>query len=107
MGAQKNRLIETVFVSTHNICFGWEIRKISFCYALFTKIMSEKQPFWSENKTVLTYTDYLDNMKSFLITEASNEGSGNPAHSHSITRVFAARTQQERKKIGNTVHLPL
>ena len=27
MGAQMNRLIETVLLSTHNICFGWEIRK--------------------------------------------------------------------------------
>ena len=27
MGAQKNRLIEMVLLSTHNICFGLEIRK--------------------------------------------------------------------------------
>ena len=27
LGAQKNRLIETVLLSTHNICFGWEIKK--------------------------------------------------------------------------------
>ena len=26
LGAQKNRLIETVLLSTQNICFGWEIR---------------------------------------------------------------------------------
>ena len=26
-GAQKNLLIETVLLSTHNICFGWEIQK--------------------------------------------------------------------------------
>ena len=30
LGAQKNRLIETVLLSTHNICFGWEIRKLIF-----------------------------------------------------------------------------
>ena len=30
-------LIETVLLSTHNICFGWEIRKDFFCYALLTK----------------------------------------------------------------------
>ena len=35
LGAQKNRLIETVLLSTHSLCFGLEIRKI--CYALFTK----------------------------------------------------------------------
>ena len=28
LGAQKNRFIETVLLSTHNICFGWEIRKL-------------------------------------------------------------------------------
>ena len=34
--AQKNSLIETVLLSTHNICFGWEIRKIIFCYTLLS-----------------------------------------------------------------------
>ena len=29
MGAQKNRLIEAGLLSTHNICFGLEIRKYS------------------------------------------------------------------------------
>ena len=28
LGAQKNNLIETDLLSTHNICFGTEIRKI-------------------------------------------------------------------------------
>ena len=32
VGAQKNRLIETVLLSTHNICFGLDIRKIIFKY---------------------------------------------------------------------------
>ena len=27
LGIQKNRLNETVLLSTQNICFGWEIRK--------------------------------------------------------------------------------
>ena len=30
LGAQKNHIIETVLLSTHNICFGWEIRKLFF-----------------------------------------------------------------------------
>ena len=30
LGAQKNCLIETVLLSTQNICIGWEIRKIIF-----------------------------------------------------------------------------
>ena len=28
LGAQKNSLIEMVLLSTYNICFGWEIRKL-------------------------------------------------------------------------------
>ena len=39
LGAQKNRLIEMVLLSTHNIYFGWEIRKSFFCYALLTKVL--------------------------------------------------------------------
>ena len=38
LGAQKNRLIETVLLSTQNICFGLEKRKLNFRYALLTKI---------------------------------------------------------------------
>ena len=34
LGAQKNRLIETVLLSTHNICLGLVIRKIIFYYIL-------------------------------------------------------------------------
>ena len=34
LGAQKSRLIETVLLSTHNICFGREIKKIVFQYTL-------------------------------------------------------------------------
>ena len=37
MGAQKNCLNEMVLLSTHNICFGWEIRKLFFRHALLTK----------------------------------------------------------------------
>ena len=37
LGAQKNHLIETVLLSTHNICFGGEIRKLFSCYALLSK----------------------------------------------------------------------
>ena len=36
LGAQKNHLIETFLLSTHNICFGWEIRKIIFQYTLLS-----------------------------------------------------------------------
>ena len=36
LGAQKNRLIETVLLSSHNICFGGEIKKIVFQYTLLS-----------------------------------------------------------------------
>ena len=35
----KKRLIETVLLSTHNICFCWEIRFFLFCSTLVTKGM--------------------------------------------------------------------
>ena len=35
-GAQKNCPIEMVLLSTHNICFACEIRKINFQYTLLS-----------------------------------------------------------------------
>ena len=37
LDAKKNRLIETVLLSTHNICFGSEIRKNNFQLCTLTK----------------------------------------------------------------------
>ena len=39
LGALKNRLIETTILSTLNICFGWEIRKIIFSYTLLSFVV--------------------------------------------------------------------
>ena len=36
LGAQKNRLIETVLLSTHSTSFGYIIRKIIFQYTLLS-----------------------------------------------------------------------
>ena len=36
LGALKNCLIETVLLSTHNKCFGLEIRKKKFNYAVLS-----------------------------------------------------------------------
>ena len=36
LGVPENHLIETVLLSIHNICFGFEIKKIIFYCALFT-----------------------------------------------------------------------
>ena len=43
LGAQKNCHIETFFLSTHNICFGCEIRKLVFRYALLTEVLTKFQ----------------------------------------------------------------
>ena len=48
LGAQKNRLNETVLLSTHNICFGWEIKN-SFpkearnCQKFLTLVACQKE----------------------------------------------------------------
>ena len=39
LGAQKNHHIEMVLLSTHNICFDWEIRKLIFWYAHLTQCL--------------------------------------------------------------------
>ena len=36
---QKNRLIETVLLSTHGMCFGRENRKLNFWYTLLTQVL--------------------------------------------------------------------
>ena len=35
-GAQKNRLIETLLLSTRNICFSWKIRNLIFNFTLLS-----------------------------------------------------------------------
>ena len=40
LGAQKNHLIETVLLSTSNICFGWEIRKWIFYFSFSSEGLS-------------------------------------------------------------------
>ena len=48
-GAQKNRLTETVILSTRSICFDWEIRKKYIGYALYTKGLLYKLKAWYFN----------------------------------------------------------
>ena len=52
LGAQKNRLIETVLLSIHNVCFGLEIRilKCLFWYALLTKCLCLGERFGKFDK---------------------------------------------------------
>ena len=44
LDAQKNRFIETVLLSTHNICFGLEIKKIVLQYTLLSGGLFIYQP---------------------------------------------------------------
>ena len=56
LGALKNHLIEMVLLSTHNICFGWEIRKLIFRYTLLTKVLK------THVKYMYTRTHFLVNL---------------------------------------------
>ena len=44
LDAEKNRLIERVLFSTHNICFDLEIRKIIFQYTLLSGGLIQSVP---------------------------------------------------------------
>ena len=45
LGAQKNRLNETALLSTYNMCFDWEIRKIIFNYILSRDLCIKENQF--------------------------------------------------------------
>ena len=61
-GWSKNRLIETVLLSTHNTCFGWEIRKINFSYAfLFESLYCSYMRYLSrKQKCVINYYNCVE-----------------------------------------------
>ena len=62
LGAQRKPLIETVLLSTHNICFGGEIRKIIFkCTLLSGGLLS------LENKKVITFFQFEKMLLSRVI----------------------------------------
>ena len=65
LGAQKNRVIETVLLSTHNICFGWEIRKLFSWYALLTKGLINFSRFY-QTYTLLTKTFLLSTQSIYF-----------------------------------------
>ena len=60
-GAQKNRLIETVLLSTHNICFGSEIRKIIFAHLSGGLIVVNVQ---HSSPILITVTTHSNNRNS-------------------------------------------
>ena len=60
LGAHKNRLIEMVLLSTINICFGWEIRKIIFDYTLLSdgpiiQALCRQNELWSRYGFLLAH----------------------------------------------------
>ena len=60
----KNCLIETVLLSTHNICFGWEIRKLNIRYAHLTKLKSCLSPFDMYNEP--SHNHCYNKMEEFI-----------------------------------------
>ena len=48
MCAQKHRLIETILLSTHYICFGWKIRKLIFNYTLLSSGLELDSLYYSD-----------------------------------------------------------
>ena len=67
LSAQKNRLIETVLLSTHNKCFGWEIKKsVFFCYAHLTKCLPIPEQLYCPSSETMTSLFALNSDKSDL-----------------------------------------
>ena len=49
--------IEALILSTHNICFGWEIRKIIFSYALLSGGLQMQHLSWVYTSWVQFHID--------------------------------------------------
>ena len=47
-----------VHLSTHNICFGWKIRKLFLCYTLLTKALKSTFIMWAAS-TLRSFLDWL------------------------------------------------
>ena len=69
LGDQKNRLIETVLLSAHNIFFGLEIRKLLFWYAL----LSGGPECTTIIRVMVMYGSNYNISKLILITESMDQ----------------------------------
>ena len=78
MDAQKNRLIETVHLSTHNTCFGWEIKN----WVLFTHFYQDgceillymaQGAFFGLNSYLLGRRAIYDWKKGIIVLNFNNE----------------------------------
>ena len=65
VGTQKNRLNETVLLSTQNICSNWWIRKYLQFYA--QKICLSKPMIWGKNLGLLLYAQAMTSMDSKIV----------------------------------------
>ena len=57
--SKKPRLIETVLLSTHNICFGSEIRKLFWCVFEMVLLSTHKISFGSEIRKLIFFVFLL------------------------------------------------
>ena len=48
-------LIETVLLSIHNICFGREMRKLNFWYAVLTKVLHDQLQHMSKESQLSSF----------------------------------------------------
>ena len=112
LGAQKNRLIETVLWSTHNICFGWEIRKSIFWYALLIKGLTKPIIYSSINSSGMSFAAF--SKKSFQEYHLSVKQTGSrsgpttcrPDHGPLFVCFVALRPKSTAMVIaGRSVHL--
>ena len=72
LGAQKNRLIETDLLSTHNICFDREIRNLIFRYTLLQEALCcvLEQPLFSTGDCTLSIWSVGSQKLVFYIFQA-------------------------------------
>ena len=69
MGTPKIRLIETVLLSTHNICLGGKIRKIIFQYTLLSRVLKiESQKKRKGKRFAFTVLDKQVVRKIYLVS---------------------------------------
>ena len=74
---KKNRLMETVLLRTHNICFGWEIRKMIFKLRPFFKGL----PYSSWKETVVGVWQEANPQQIPLTAILFQDRSSNPDYS--------------------------
>ena len=70
LGAQKNRLVETVLLSTHNICFDLQIRKVFFNKVLLPNGLNSRDFPEIMDEIILLYSTSAHSRHYIVIFEA-------------------------------------